>query len=268
MKPTDSSRQFVRWSAEQGLATLVIDRPPLNPVSHQTKAELLASLEEIAGDQEVRCLILHGAGGRAFSVGADIKEFPDMVARRGVRDHAVQEHTLYNRIDFFPVPTIAAIEGHCLGGGLELALACDLRVASESSRLGLPEVKLGVFPGGGGTERLPRLIGESRARELIYTGEAVDAREAWRLGMINRLAPAGQALATAQELGRAIAERSRITLRAVKTVMDRGLCMDLLEAQGISTDAICELFESEAVRDGVQAFLEKRSAKRQGEPRG
>ncbi len=96
-----------------------------------------------------------------------------MVARRKVRDHAVQEHTLYNRIDFFPVPTIAAIEGHCLGGGLELALACDLRVASETSRLGLPEVKLGVFPAGGGTERLPRLIGESRARELIYTGRAV-----------------------------------------------------------------------------------------------
>jgi len=252
-----SPRQFVRWSAETGLATLVIDRPPLNPLSHQTKAELLACLEEIA-DSSVRCLILHGAGGRAFSVGADIKEFPDMVARRGVREHAVQEHLLYNRIDGFPIPTIAAIEGHCLGGGLELALACDLRVAGETSRLGLPEVKLGVFPGGGGTERLPRLIGESRARELIYTGEPVDAREAWRLGLVNRVSPAGQALAVAGALGRAIAERPAITLRTVKAVMDRGMCMDLLAAQQLSIDAISALFESEAVRDGVQAFLEKR----------
>jgi enoyl-CoA hydratase/carnithine racemase len=261
MAPNDSLPQFVRWSVESGLATLIVDRPPLNPLSHQTKAELLACLEEIAAAGDVRCVILHGAGGRAFSVGADIKEFPEMMARKGVRDHAVQEHTLYNRIDFFPIPTIAAIEGHCLGGGLELALACDLRVASESSRLGLPEVKLGVFPGGGGTERLPRLIGEARARELIYTGEPVDAREAWRLGLVNRVVPAGQALAQARELGRAIALRPAVTLRTVKAVMDRGLCMDLLEAQQISVDAISELFQSDAVQEGVRAFIEKRPSK-------
>ena len=252
------TRSFVSWSAEDGLATLTIDRPPLNPLSHQVKAELLACLEAIAATPAVRCLVLHGAGGRAFSVGADIKEFPDMVARGAVREHAVQEHTLYNRIDFFPIPTLAAIEGHCLGGGLELALACDLRVASESSRLGLPEVKLGVFPAGGGTERLPRLLGEARARELIYTGEPVDAREAWRLGLVNRVAPVGQALAMTQELGRTIAARPALTLRTVKAVMDRGLGMDLLRAQQVSLEAITELFQSEAVREGVSAFLEKR----------
>ena len=258
MSPDRSSRGCVRWSGENGLATLVIDRPPLNPLSHQAKAEMLGCLEEITADHTIRCLILHGAGGRAFSVGADIKEFPAMVARGGVREHAVQEHSLYNRIDGFPIPTIAAIEGHCLGGGLELALACDLRVAGETARLGLPEVKLGVFPGGGGTERLPRLIGESRARELIYTGEPVDAREAWRLGLVNRVSPPGQALAVAGELGRTIADRPAITLRTVKAVMDRGMCVDLLAAQQLSIDAISALFESEAVRDGVQAFLEKR----------
>jgi enoyl-CoA hydratase/carnithine racemase len=268
MRPEDAARQFVRWTAEAGLATLVIDRPPLNPLSHQTKAELLACLEEIAADETVQCLVLHGAGGRAFSVGADIKEFPDMVARQAVREHAVQEHTLYNRIDDFPLPTIAAIEGHCLGGGLELALACDLRVASESSRLGLPEVKLGVFPAGGGTERLPRLIGEARARELIYTGEAVDAREAWRLGLINRVAPAGEAVATAQEWGRAIAAHPRITLRTVKAVLDRGLCVDLLKAQQISMDAITQLFQSDAVRARVSGFLEKRPKKPEATAQG
>jgi enoyl-CoA hydratase/carnithine racemase len=248
------TRQFVRWGADTGLATLTIDRPPLNSLSHQIKAEIFACLEEIAAEPAIRCLILYGAGGRAFSVGADIKEFPDMVARG-----AVQEHALYNRIDLFPIPTIAAIEGHCLGGGLELALACDLRVASESSRLGLPEVKLGVFPAGGGTERLPRLIGEARARELIYTGEPVDAREAWRLGLVNRLAPAGQALAVAQELGRTIAARSAVTLRTVKAVLDRGLVTDMLQAQQVSLEAITELFRSDAVREGVRAFLEKRT---------
>ena len=159
----------------------------------------------------------------------------------------MQEHVLYNRLDFFPVPTIAAIEGHCLGGGSELALTCDLRIASEASRLGLPEVKLGVFPAGGGTERLPRLIGESRARELIYTGEPVEAREAWRIGLVNRVAPAGQAL---------VAARSGLTLRTVKAVLDRGLCMDLMEAQQVSVDAISELFQSESVSVAISVTID------------
>jgi len=257
----DSSRLFVRWIAENGLATLTVDRPPLNPLSHQVKAELQDCLEELAADPGIRCLILHGAGGRAFSVGADIKEFPEITAKRQGRQHAVQEHTLYNRIDFFPVPTIAAIEGHCLGGGLELALSCDLRVASDISRLGLPEVKLGVFPAGGGTERLPRLIGDSFARELIYTGEPVDAAEAFRIGLVNRVAPAGQALGLAQALGRTIAEKAAVTLRTVKSVLDRGICMDLMEAQQVSMDAISDLFQSAAVQEGVRAFLEKRPKK-------
>jgi len=256
-----TQRQFVRWSVESGLATLIIDRPPLNPLSHLVKSELTDCLEEIAAHQDVRCLLLHGAGGRAFSVGSDIKEFPEIAAKRQGRQHAVQEHTLYNRIDFFPVPTIAAIEGYCLGGGLELALACDLRVASENSRLGLPEVTLGVFPAGGGTERLPRLVGECRARELIYTGEPVDAAEAFRIGLINRVVPARQALEAAQALGRTIAEKAAVTLRTVKSVLDRGMCMDFMEAQQVSLDAISELFQSEAVQQGVRAFLEKRPAK-------
>ena len=119
-------------------------------------------------------------------------------------------------------------------------------------------MKLGEFPAGGGAERLPRLIGEARARELIYTGEPVDAREAWRIGLVNRVAPAGQALGAAQELGRTIASRSAVTLRTVKAVMDRGLHMDLLEAEQVAIEAISELFQSEAVREGVAAFLEKR----------
>jgi len=254
----ESSRQFVRWTKEGGVATLVVDRPPLNALSYQAKEEIGACLEEIAADPSMRCVVIFGAGGRAFSVGSDIKEFPEVTARRLGRQRAVHEHALYNRLDFFPVPTIAAIEGHCLGGGLELALACDLRIAGEGSRLGLPEVTLGVFPAGGGTERLPRLIGESRARELIYTGEPVDAQEAWRIGLVNRVAPTGQALATAQELGRVIASRAAVTLRTVKSVMDRGLAMDLLQAQQLAIEAIGELFQSEAVREGVAAFLEKR----------
>lgn len=256
-----SNRQFVSWIQESGLATLTIHRPPLNPLSHQVKSEIMECLEEIAADQNIRCVIVYGAGGRAFSVGADIKEFPEITAKRQGRQHALQEHNLYNRIDFFPVPTIAAIEGHCLGGGLELALSCDLRVASDSSRLGLPEVKLGVFPAGGGTERLPRLVGESRARELIYTGEPVDATEAFRMGLINRLAPSGRALEQSQALGRTIAEKSAVTLRTVKSVLDRGMCMNMMEAQQVSTDAISELFQCDAVQEGVRAFLEKRPSK-------
>ncbi len=265
---SDSTRQFVHWSAEGGVATLTVERPPLNALSYQVKEEIAGCLKEIAVDQAVRCLVIFGAGGRAFSVGSDIKEFPEVTARRLGRQRAVHEHSVYNRVDFFPIPTIAAIEGHCLGGGLELALACDLRVASEASRLGLPEVKLGVFPAGGGTERLPRLIGEARARELIYTGDPVDAHEAWRLGLVNRVVPAGQALAAAQELGRTIAARSGVTLRTVKAVMDRGLAMDLLAAEQVAIDAIGDLFQSPAVREGVAAFLEKRPPQFSSDDRG
>jgi len=256
-----SVRQFVQWTAEEGLATLVIDRPPVNALSWQTKEEIAGCLEEIAADSAVRCLIVHGKGGRAFSVGSDIKEFPGVAARGTARQRAVHEHTILNRLDFFPIPTIAAIDGYCLGGGLELALSCDLRVASEGSKLGLPEVKLGAFPAGSGTERLPRLIGEARAREIIYTGEFVDAQEAWRIGLVNRVAPAGQAMVVAQELGRSIAAKAAVTLRTIKAVMDQGLCMGILEAEQLAIDAIGELFQSDAVREGVAAFLEKRAPK-------
>jgi len=253
-----SEQRHVRWSLEHGVATLVLDRPPVNALSYAAREELAAALEEIAAEGGVRCLVVHGAGGRAFSVGSDIQEFPEVTARRLGHVRAVQEHALHNRLDFFPVPTVAAIEGHCLGGGLELALACDLRVAAESAKLGLPEVKLGVFPGGGGTERLPRLVGEARARELIYTGELIDAQEAWRIGLVNRVVPAGQALEGARALARTIAERPGLTLRTVKSVMDRGLGTSPLEAQQVAIEAIAALFQSEVVQEGVRAFLEKR----------
>lgn len=263
----NGSHEFVRYRSEDGLVTLTVDRPPLNPLSHQVKTELAACLEAIAADATVRCLILHGAGGRAFSAGADIKEFPEVVAMNLGRSHAVQEHALYNRIHYFPVPTIAAVEGHCLGGGLELALSCDLRVASEASTFAFPEVKLGLYPAGGGTEMLPRLIGESRARELIYTGETIDAAAAYRIGLIDRLVPAGTALDAAQVLGRTIAARPGVTLRTVKAVLDHGLCMGPLEAQQFSIQAIAELFQAPEVQAGIRAFLERRGKPPAGGPR-
>lgn len=260
----NNTRQFVQWKAERGLVTVTISRPPLNPLSHRVKAELLDCLEAIAADPEVRCVIFHGAGGRAFSVGADIKEFPEISGGKEAREHAIQEHTLYNRIHYFPVPTVAAIEGHCLGGGLELALACDLRVASAASSLGFPEVKLGLFPAGGGTERLPRLIGESRARELMYTGNPIEAQEAYRIGLVNRLVPAGEALAAAETLGRDIATRPGAALRTLKMVLDHGLSMGLLEAQQLSVRAIAELFQSAEAQASIRAFLESRAKRPAG----
>jgi len=260
----NNSPQFVQWKADCGLATVTINRPPLNPLSHQVKAELLDGLEAIAADPEVRCVILHGAGGRAFSVGADIKEFPEVASGKQGRQHAIQEHTLYNRIHYFPIPTLAAIEGHCLGGGLELALACDLRVASATSSLGFPEIKLGLFPAGGGTERLPRLIGESRARELMYAGNPVDAAEAFRIGLVNRLVPAGEALGAAEGLGRDIAARPGAAVRTLKRVLDHGLCMGTLEAQQLSVHAIAELFQSAEAQAGIRAFLEGRGKRQTG----
>jgi enoyl-CoA hydratase/carnithine racemase len=241
------------------VAHLEIDNPPLNLLSEDVLTALegaLATLETCApGD--VRAVVVTGAGDRAFSAGSDIKLFE---AHRGAagRPHHTREEAAMQRLASLPMPTIAAIEANALGGGLELALACDIRVCSEKAFLGLPEVRLAVTPGAGGTQRLPRVVGVARAKELTLTGRLVDGHEAERIGLVSRAVGAGQARATADEIAADIAQRGPLAVREVKRLIDQSVELDLDAGIAAEIEASERVFGSEDMVEGVRAFFDKR----------
>jgi enoyl-CoA hydratase/carnithine racemase len=248
--------ELVRVVVDGGVAVLTLDNPPLNLVTLELTRRLGAALERLAGDPAARVLVVTGAGTRAFCAGSDVSEFPsvqDDVVRKKLR----AENAAYSRLDDFPKPTIAALNGLAYGGGLELAVCCDLLVAGADVRLALPEVKLGVLPGSGGTVRVPRRVGEGRAKELMYTGEPIDAATALAWGLVNRVVPAGQALPAALELARALADRPNRALGLMKRAVDLGLDVpedDAVERTLALSDAV---FRTEDAREGVRAFFAK-----------
>jgi enoyl-CoA hydratase/carnithine racemase len=243
---------------ESGVVTTIrIDNPPLNLVSLDVTKALTAALSGVERDGDVRAVVLTGAGGRAFCAGSDVKEFPSL-AGRVAEGKLIDENTMYNQLAELPVPTIAAIEGDALGGGLELALCCDLRVASSAARFGLPEVRLGVIPGSGGTQRLPRLIGLARAKELILLGELIDAETALGFGLVNRVVAHGQAESAALELGRTLATRGPVAVREAKALLDTTLDGSLVHGQADELDASERVFSSGDMLEGAAAFVEKR----------
>jgi enoyl-CoA hydratase len=252
---TDSPA-LVRTAVEDGVAVLTLDNPPLNLVTLELTRRLHAALERLAADPAARVLVVTGAGARAFCAGSDVSEFPavqDDVVRKKLR----AENGAYSRLDDFPRPTIAALNGLAYGGGLELAVCCDLLIAGEDVRLALPEVKLGVLPGSGGTVRVPRRIGEGRAKELMYTGEPIDARTAVAWGLVNRVVPAGRALVAALDLARVLADRPSRALQLMKQAVDLGLDApedDAIERTLALSDAV---FRTEDCREGVRAFFAK-----------
>lgn len=240
------------------VATIRLNNPPLNLVSKEVTAALSAVLHRIAGDEAVRAVVLTGAGDRAFSAGSDVKEFPSLRGRVG-EGKLIDENAVYNQLADLPVPTVAALEGDALGGGLELALCCDLRVASQRARLGMPELRLGVVPGSGGTQRLPRLIGLARAKELILLGELIEAGTALQFGLVTRVVPAGRAENTARELAETLASRGPVAVREAKRMLDATLDGSLAAGQTAELEASERVFGSEDMLEGAAAFLEKRS---------
>lgn len=241
------------------ITTIRLNNPPLNLVSLEVTKALAAALTTIENDDEVRAVILAGAGERAFCAGSDVKEFPSLY-RRVAEGKLVSENRAYNQLAELPLPTIAAIEGDALGGGLELALCCDLRVASATALLGLPEVRLGVMPGSGGTQRLPRLIGLARAKELILLGEIIDAETALGFGLVNRVVPHGSAESAARELAETVASRGPVAVREAKRVLDSTLDGSLAEGQVEELASSERVFSSDDMLEGAAAFIEKRPA--------
>lgn len=239
------------------VAHLELDNPPLNLVTLEMTRALGAELDGLAADPQVRAVVVTGTGERAFCAGSDVKEF-DALAGRVAEGKLLLEKLVYRKLADLPAPTVAAIEGDALGGGLELALCCDLRVASARARLGMPEVRLGVIPGSGGTQRLPRVIGPARAKQLILVGDLLSAEEAERIGLVNAVAPAGGALAAATALAEKIAERGPLAVREAKRLIDLAGDTDLDAGLAAELDASERVFSSADMREGARAFFEKR----------
>lgn len=247
------------YAKKEGIARITVNRPEKrNALNMAARAQMAEALRDVEQDPEVRVLVLSGAGGKAFVAGSDLQE----LAARGALGMAEFASTLgqrfYTRFEELPKPVIAMIDGLCLGGGLELALACDLRVASERSRFGAPEMFLGIMPGSGGTQRLPRLIGYGKAKEMILTGEPIDAAEAHRIGLINRLVPPERLEEETLAVARSLMRHSPLALKwakqAINTTQETGLRV------GLAFEALAEalLFTTRDREEGIRAFLEKR----------
>jgi enoyl-CoA hydratase len=247
------------------VARLTLVNPPLNLVTRDLLGELNEALAQLeaAAPGDVRAVVVTGSGERAFSAGSHVGEFE---AQRGPGGRArleLEERTA-TRLAALPMPTIAAIEGNALGGGLELALACDLRIASERARLGLPEVRLAVIPGAGGTQRLPRVVGLARAKELILTGRVLDAPEAARIGLVHEVVPAGGAITRATQIGEEIAARGPVAVREAKHLLDAALDQPLEDGLAAELEASIRVFATDDVAEGADAFFAKRDPEYHG----
>jgi enoyl-CoA hydratase len=241
------------------LAILTLNRPEKrNALNASLRAGLLAALESAAADRNIRAIILTGAGDKAFVAGADISEFE---GRTPVDQFRVMKGaSIYDALERIAKPTIAAVNGFCLGGGMELALACDIRIASASARFGQPEVNLGIIPGGGGTQRLPRIAGLGAALHLILTGEIIDAQHALRIGLVQEVVEPATLLTRAIEVAEGIASKSPVALAAAKEATRAAFNLPLTDGIKLETALFQVCFASEDKAEGVRAFLEKRAA--------
>ncbi len=239
------------------VAVVIINRPEkMNALNIPTRQEILRAFEELRNDETVRAVVITGSGEKAFIAGADIGEFAGKSARE--QREIMRGSRAFDSVEDFPKPVIAMINGYALGGGCELAMACDIRIASTRAKFGQPEIKLGIIPGGGGTQRLPRLVGEGKAMELILTGDMIDAEEALKIGLVNHVVPPEQLEAKTMEIADKIAEMSPVALSMAKLSVKNAARLDLRAGLDTELDLFALCFSSEDKEEGVRAFLEKR----------
>jgi enoyl-CoA hydratase/carnithine racemase len=246
--------EFVRLEVEDGVGTIRIDRPKMNALDKQVQEEIRAAALEATERDDVRAVVIYG-GERVFAAGADIKEmaemsYADMVKRSGALQSA------FTAVARIPKPVVAAVTGYALGGGCELALCADIRIAADNATLGQPEILLGIIPGAGGTQRLARLVGPSKAKELIFTGRFVKAQEALEIGLVDRLVPAADVYTEAVTWARQFTRAASLALRAAKESVDRGLEVDLDTGLEMERQQFAALFATEDRSTGMQSFIE------------
>jgi enoyl-CoA hydratase/carnithine racemase len=252
----------IRVDLSESIATLTIDRPSVkNALNRQTVEECLEALGELAGNDEAGVVIITGAGESAFVSGSDINEIRERTRDDGL---AAIASSLCSAVDHFPRPTIAAVNGYALGGGCELALACDIRIASEAAKFGQPELGLGIIPAAGGTQRLPRVVGMGWAKHLVLSGEIIDAKQALAIGLVTAVTPVGQLMVRARELAKKILRQGPLAARLAKMALNVSARIDLDSGLLVETLAQAICYSSEDKQEGASAFLEKRKARFSG----
>ncbi|MGQ0722397.1 MAG: enoyl-CoA hydratase/isomerase family protein [Candidatus Eiseniibacteriota bacterium] len=257
------SFERIRFRSEGGTALLTVDRPAVrNALDHATVREIHDALDRLEADRSIRVMIVTGAGDQVFVSGADVNT---LLARTTRETLDAANNRLFSRLENFALPTIAAINGWALGGGLELALACDLRIASESAKMGLPETSLGIIPGAGGTHRLPRLVGIGVAKEMILAGTILDAAEALRVGLVNRVVPQAELLPAARELAARIQKRAPLATELAKASLNAAGNVPVEFGMAFDRVAQTVLNATADKREGMTAFLEKRTPEFRGE---
>jgi enoyl-CoA hydratase len=254
------SLENLLFDVDGGVATITINRPKvLNALNTQTLDELRRVVLHCRQNDAVRCVVITGAGEKSFIAGADINEL-SVQTPTGGREHAMRGQHILDLIENLGKPVIAAINGFALGGGCELAMACTMRVAAETARLGQPEINLGIIPGYAGTQRLARLVGRGRALELLLTGDHITAAEAHRLGLVNRVVPAADLMADTQKLAASLAAKAPVAVKYIIDAVNKGLDMSFADAQVFEATLFGLVSSTEDMREGTTAFLEKRKA--------
>lgn len=244
--------EYVNYEVSDGVATIRLDRPKVNALNEQVATEIGEAVDALAVDEAARAVIVWG-GERVFAAGADITEMATQDTTRMYR-YIGRFQNVYTRLEQLPQVTIAAINGYALGGGCELALACDLRICAEDSQLGQPEILLGVIPGAGGTQRLPRLVGVGRAKEIVYSGRFVDANEALAIGLVNDVAPADKVYERALEAAKRYAAGPTVALMAAKQAIQQGIEVDMGTGLTLERQAFAALFSTEDQKTGMESF--------------
>ena len=258
------NEQLLHVEEEQGIALLRLNRPDvMNSLNFDLLRQLKEQIDRLRFNKEVRVVVITGAGEKAFCAGADLKERAQMDELQ-VKQFIYTIRNLFTEIEQLNKPVIAAVNGVALGGGTELALACDIRLASESASMGLTETKLAIIPGAGGTQRLPRLVGRAKAKELIFTGRRVDAREAYEMGLVNKVCPADRLLEECREMAAMITENGPIALEQAKYAINQGLEADINTGLAIESNAYWITIPTEDRTEGLKAFREKRKPEYKG----
>jgi len=252
------ARDYLNYVVEEGIVLLTINHPPVNALDQKAVRELGEVVDELEKKPEAKIIILTGAGDKAFIAGADITVFSGL-DKAAAEKFALSIQSVLSKMEESHKVVICAINGLALGGGCEVAMACDIRIASEKAKLGQPEVNLGVMPGAGGTQRLPRLVGKGRAMELIFTTDMIGAEEARAIGLVNRVVPPGVLLDEAKKMAKKILSKGPVAIAMAKRAIHEGLEMELKEGLKLEAKLFGELFETYDMREGVKAFLEKRA---------